>query len=85
MNVVIYTKPNCPFCIQAKKLLEDNKINYEENVLDQHFTRQFLVETFPNAKNFPVILIDGFFIGGYNNLKSLIEQRQSNNTQVLLG
>ena len=83
MHTVIYTKPDCPYCTAAKALMDINDIKYEERVLNFHFTREKLVEDFPTAKTFPVIVVDNFYIGGYNQLKTLVESKRTGNQQLL--
>lgn len=78
MRITIYTKKNCVYCDYAKNLLEHNKINYTPMVLDEDFTRENLLELFPNARSFPVIVVDGFNIGGYDELKMILEQKTEN-------
>ena len=74
MQVSIYTKPNCGYCLQAKHLLASNGITYQEKILDVHVTRDQLVEQFPTAKTFPIIVVDNFYIGGYNELREYIAE-----------
>jgi len=64
MKVTIYTKANCVYCDYARNLLEHNKIDYNKLTLDEDFTRENLLELFPSARSFPVIVVDGFNIGG---------------------
>lgn len=67
-NVELYTKQDCPYCTKAKVLLRNMDIPFSEQKLDQDFTREILLEKFPLAKTFPVIVVDGFHIGGYSQL-----------------
>ena len=41
-------------------------------MLDQDFTREQLLEKFPNARTFPQITIDGLGIGGYQEFEKYI-------------
>jgi glutaredoxin len=68
MHVEIYTKPNCTYCVEAKKQLNVRNIQYKEHLLDRDFTKQMLSEKFNTAKTYPVVVVDGFYIGGYNEL-----------------
>ena len=68
MKVTIYTKDNCAFCDRAKVLLEMYKQEYTELKLDTNFNREELLELFPEARSFPVVTLDGEYIGGYNEL-----------------
>lgn len=83
MNVVIYTKEDCSYCTNAKTLLSTKGIGYTEMKLNEDFTRDFLVENYPSAKSFPLIVIDGFYIGGYEQLKTKLNE-SANGTQKLL-
>jgi len=82
-NIVVWSKPNCPYCAKAKNVLTSNGIRFEEKMLDVDFTREHLLETYPTAKSFPVIVVDGFYIGGYEQLVTTLTE-QLNNTQRLL-
>jgi glutaredoxin 3 len=83
MIVELYTKANCSYCSLAKQILLSNQIQYTENMLDRDFTKEILKEKFPTAVTFPVIVLDGYFIGGYNQLKIIIEEKNNNSQQLL--
>jgi glutaredoxin len=83
-NIVIYSKPDCPYCSAAKMFMDSNKMVYEEKMLNIHFTREHLLENFPTAKTFPVIVVDGFYIGGYTQFKTIVESNKVNSSQQLL-
>ena len=67
-RIVIYTKLDCSYCVEAKSLLKNNNIPFEEKLLDLNFTREYLLEEYPSAKTFPVIVINEKYIGGYTEL-----------------
>jgi glutaredoxin len=79
MNVILYTKDNCSYCTNAKLLLTSKGLSFTEMKLGEDFTRETLLEMFPEARTFPVIVIDGFNIGGYVQLKEKLnnELRES--------
>lgn len=83
MNILIYTKPDCPYCTSAKTLLNTRGIGFSEMKLNEDFTREFLLENYPSARTFPVIVVDGFYIGGFEQLKQKLNE-SINNTQKLL-
>jgi thioredoxin reductase (NADPH) len=68
MNVELYSKDDCAFCTKAKNLLNSLAIPFTEQRLGVHFTREILLEKFPTAMTFPVVVVDGMYIGGYSNL-----------------
>lgn len=72
MNITLYTKDNCTYCHQAKELLKANKFFYEEKKLNKDFTKEWLLEIYPGTKTFPVVVVDGYCIGGYANLAEMI-------------
>lgn len=76
-HVTIYTKSNCKYCNNSKLLLSSKNIQYTELKLGEDYTREQLLEMFPSSKTFPVIVIDGFNIGGYNQLKEMVESNTS--------
>ena len=70
MSYVIYGKPSCVFCTRSIILLEKHKQEYEYKSLDKDFTKEELLEKFPEAKTFPQIeTTDGKYIGGFNELR----------------
>ena len=73
MKVVIYSKPQCPFCVQAKALAEREGYDLTYKMLDEDFDRETLMETFPGARTFPQIIVDGEKIGGFTEFKALVE------------
>lgn len=77
MNIEIYTKDDCSYCTAAKALLAVKGILFTEQKLGIHFTRETLKEKFPLAQTFPVIVVDNFYIGGYNQLKEHIDKNDS--------
>ena len=68
MNVIVWSKTNCPFCVKAKHSLADKGIEYEERLIGNDWTREQLLEMVPEARSVPQIIIDGNVIGGYNDL-----------------
>lgn len=83
MGIEIYSKDNCTFCEQSKQLLRIHNKDFVEYKLDKDFTREILLSKFPEAKTFPVIVIDGFNIGGFNQLKEQLTT-ETDNTSLLL-
>jgi len=73
MKVEIYSKPQCPYCDMAKNLAEQKELDYTYKMLDEDFSREELMETFPGARTFPQIIVNGDKIGGYQEFKKLID------------
>lgn len=72
MSFIIYSKDQCVFCDKARNLLKKEGKEFIEYKLDKDFTRETLLELFPQARSFPVITLDKEFIGGYNELYDLL-------------
>ena len=75
MKVEIYSKPACPFCVQAKNLAEQKGYQYTYKMLDEDFTREELMEKFPTARTFPQIVVEGQSIGGFTEFKALVDKQ----------
>lgn len=65
---IVYTKPNCPYCVKAKNLLSIKSLGYNEIEIGKDITREEFIETFPNVKTVPHIICNGVEIGGYDQL-----------------
>jgi glutaredoxin len=78
--IEIFGKPACPFCEQAKQLCERMKLKYVYKSMGTDFTREELLEQFPEARTVPQIIVNGTKIGGYNELTKYIEETGYNGT-----
>ena len=67
MEVIIYSKDNCPNCLKAKNRLD--KFNPRILKLGKDISREDFFQKFPNARTFPQIIINNKHIGTYNELK----------------
>ena len=69
MNVIIYSKPNCPWCVKAKELMNKLHLNYDEKVLDVDYTRDELRKLVPEniPLTVPQIFVYNERIGGYED------------------
>ena len=73
-HAVIWTKYHCPYCDQAKALLELHGITYKERRIGDGYTREDLLESVPTARTVPQIFLDGKLIGGYTELRQHLEK-----------
>jgi len=60
---IIYTKPECPYCVKAKALMKMLKLEYTEHVVGVDIDSVLYKENF--WATVPCIIIDGKIIGGY--------------------
>jgi glutaredoxin len=68
MKALVWSKDGCPFCVQAKALLESQSIEFEERNINKDWTREQLLEAVPTAKTLPQIFLDDNYIGGFTEL-----------------
>jgi glutaredoxin len=79
---IVFSKPNCPYCDQAKALLKSKDLAFTEVMLDvgqpkeygNYVTREFLFDQFPDLRTMPLILKDGVRVGGFTELKKLLSE-----------
>jgi len=71
MNAVVWSKPNCPQCEQAKTLLKMKHVPFEERKIGDGWTVDQLKQLVPDAKSVPQIFINNEHIGGYQQLQKL--------------
>ncbi len=74
--IKIFGKPQCPYCVQAKSLCEREGLPYEYFQLGEDFTREELLEDFPNARTFPQITDGTEYVGGFDQLKARVDLRK---------
>ena len=81
-NIQIYTTSQCPFCINAKRLLKSKGIEFEEiNIGDnESFMLSKLAEK-SGIFTVPQIFVNEEFIGGCDDLYQL--ERQNKLDEVL--
>ena len=69
MKAVVWSKNQCPFCVQAKALLESKGIEFEERNVSTNWTKEQLLEAVPTARTLPQIFLDDNYIGGFTELR----------------
>jgi glutaredoxin 3 len=74
MTAIVWSKYNCPYCDQAKALLTQRGIKYEERKIGDGYTREELLEAVPNARTVPQIFINNQLIGGFTELHQHLEE-----------
>jgi glutaredoxin 3 len=76
MKVVVWSKYHCPQCDQAKALLGQRGIPFEERKIGDGWTKEELLEAIPTARAVPQIIINDSIIGGITELKKYIENTE---------
>jgi glutaredoxin 3 len=73
MKAIVWSKYHCPYCDQAKALLSQKGIIFEERKIGDGYTREDLLEALPTARTVPQIFIDDVLIGGFTELQQYLQ------------
>jgi glutaredoxin len=73
MKAVVWSKYQCPYCDQAKALLKQKGIVFEEKKIGDGYTKEDLLEAIPTARTVPQIFLDDELVGGFQELKKRLE------------
>jgi glutaredoxin len=83
---IVYSKPSCPFCDQAKALLTQKGLTYTAINIDvgqpkldgeQYISRDDIMAKYPVLRTVPFILNGDVKIGGYVELRSYLQQQEA--------
>jgi len=74
MNIVVYTKSNCPNCVSAKQLLKSKGLEYEERDIEVPLWFESLNMLYPEARQMPQIFINQQRVGGLEGLQAALKQ-----------
>lgn len=68
--IEIWSKPQCVFCDKAVQLCQMKELEFKKYMIDVDYSREDLMDNFPNARTFPQITMDNVYIGGYTELEA---------------
>lgn len=71
LDIVIYSKNSCIYCIKAKKLLDEKQIQYKLIELSDNRDLHLKLASQTGQNTVPYIFINNNFIGGFQNLLDL--------------
>ena len=74
MQIVIYSKSNCPNCVSAKALLKSKDLAYSDVTLDDKDNRMAFFLAYPDIRQMPQIFIDGQRVGGLAGLQAALKE-----------
>ena len=74
MKAIIWSKYHCPYCDQAKALLTQKGIEYEERNVSQDWTKEQLLEAVPTARTLPQIFLGEEHVGGFTELRKKLAE-----------
>jgi glutaredoxin-like protein len=72
LDVTIFSRDGCPFCVKAKGLLHDAGIDFEELVLNRDFN-EATIRAISGETTVPQVFINGERIGGSDRLEDYLE------------
>jgi len=71
-SVEIYTTPICPYCVRAKRLLDDKGVAYNEvNVMGDSAAFALMLEKAGGRRSVPQIFVGDTHVGGSDDLYAL--------------
>jgi glutaredoxin 3 len=79
MKAIVWSKDQCPYCDQAKALLKQRGIEYEERNISQEWTKEQLLEAVPTARTVPQVFLGEEYVGGFMELRRKLSQGQTCN------
>jgi glutaredoxin-like protein len=71
LNVTVFSREGCPYCVRAKGMLDDAGIEYEELVLNRDFNES-TIRAISGHSTVPQVFIDGERIGGSEELEDYL-------------
>ena len=74
MKATVWSKDQCPYCVQAKALLESRGIEYEERNINNGWDKDDLLTAVPGARTVPQIFLDEELVGGFNELRKRLTE-----------
>lgn len=67
-SAVVYSIPNCGFCMKVKHLLRTQDIKFSERVIGKDVTKEeAITEIGRNITSVPQVVIDGEYVGSYSS------------------
>ena len=73
-KVIMYSKIPCPYCANAKRMLENKGVSYEVIDLTDKPDEMQAIKDKTGWRTVPIIMIDGKLVGGYSDMKALDEE-----------
>jgi glutaredoxin 3 len=74
ISIELLSKDNCAYCEKAKFALEQQSLDYTVKKLDVDFDRDYVVENYPQARTFPIVVVNGEYLGGFAELSLMLER-----------
>lgn len=75
-KVLIYTKDNCPYCVNAKRLLSSKGVTFEEINIEGKLDEFEKLKARTGMRTVPQIFINDQLVGGYTDLAKLDQDKK---------
>ena len=73
-NIIVYTSNTCAFCVNAKNLLNDLNLPFEEiNIQLDPEERDIMLSKSNGQRTVPQIFINDNHVGGYTELSHIVK------------
>ena len=76
LDVTVFSRDGCPFCVRAKEALRNAGLEYEELVLNRDYTDRTL-RAVTGRTTFPQVFVSGAHIGGAEDVETWVEERKA--------
>ncbi len=75
LDVTVFSREGCPFCVRAKGMLHDAGIKFEELVLNRDYT-EASIRAVSGETTVPQVFVNGERIGGSEALEAWLAERE---------
>jgi glutaredoxin 3 len=76
MNIIVYSKSQCPNCTTAKALLDSKGLDFIERSIEDQEWRDVFTRQYPDIRQMPQIFINGQRVGGLAGLQQALKQME---------
>lgn len=70
-NVVMYSTGACPYCVRARRLLDNKGVGYKEIRVDMEPAQRTEMEQRSGRTSVPQIFIGDYHVGGFDDMAEL--------------
>jgi glutaredoxin-like protein len=77
LDVTVFTREGCEYCVRAKGMLNDARISFEELVLNRDYT-EATIRAVSGRSTVPQVFINGDYIGGSEELEHYLAVQLKN-------
>ena len=77
LDLTVFTREGCPYCVRAKGLLRDAGVDFDELVLNRDYSEMTL-RAVAGVSMVPQVFVNGEHIGGSDALETYLSEHQRN-------